>query len=223
MKAKELILLITLFALTVGLFGCEKGDINGKDGETNTSNSMSAAVNSDTAAVTTAPDTAAVTTAPDTAESTASATSYASGSFEGKNPMADLVGGTGNLPFSSDHVDIDFALINDEDYYDEFSYVMYKEPQDFHGMTMRLIGKFTYYPDENGEIEFYYVVIRDEAGCCESHVELGWKGGAVPDVDSLPENGAVVNLIGKYDFYHDDSIDWDVYFVSVDKLEELSV
>jgi hypothetical protein len=135
------------------------------------------------------------------------------------NPMIEYFGGIENVPPPKTAVDIDLAMIPDEDFSDKFAGIMYLQPDDYLGKTMRLIGEYNYRYIEDIDIWLHALVFEDEAGCCAYEVELGFSEDNKPE--KFPEDNTLISIIGEYTSYFDESIQWDIRYILVEILEEI--
>ena len=123
------------------------------------------------------------------------------------------------LPFP---VDFDFTTINNLDDFDqEFSDVLMMWPEDNLGKTIRIIGPYSYFlDDEVLNKDFHSVLVDDKEGCCQRTVEFEWSEGNDPK--EYPEELTILQIVGvlkSYDcYFEEEDMEWTNFYLEVDDI-----
>ena len=136
------------------------------------------------------------------------------GNNESVNPMVKYVGYQENFPPPPFDVDIDFTTFSGTNFDEVFSDVMFMIPGDYLGKTLRLIGPYTGFLDEDTGRYYHYVLVDDEAGCCIRYVEFAWNDGRIPD--EYPEENSIIDVAGEFSGYFDEGFGVTIHYLKVD-------
>ena len=120
--------------------------------------------------------------------------------------------GSGQTPASTDGVDVDLTALSSTMVYSEVYDMLYFDPEDYYGKTIKMTGAFNVYQwvDENGVAAdmpvAYACIISDATACCAKGVEFVPEDGTSPD--ALPEMGAEITVIGEFQPYEENGMTW---------------
>ncbi|MCR4939740.1 MAG: hypothetical protein K5930_06485 [Treponemataceae bacterium] len=105
------------------------------------------------------------------------------------------------IPADSVQVDVDLAAMSGNVVYSEVLNIM-MSPQTYVGKSVKMMGFFGYYHDENTGQNYYGCIIQDAMGCCAQGIEfIPTEEYLFPD--DFPEEGELVTVAGEFMTYEE--------------------
>lgn len=103
------------------------------------------------------------------------------------------------IPADSVQVEVDLAAMSGNVVYSEVLNIMMK-PESYVGKSVKMMGFFGYYHDENTGQNYYGCIIQDAMGCCAQGIEfIPTEEYLFPD--DFPEEGELVTVAGEFMTY----------------------
>ena len=228
MKKNTLIFALTIFGVVL-IIGCtQKGDNIQTAGTANQNNNSTAAfmdIHGDTGADdntdTWASDTTGQNTTTTSTDFPPELLAYFQNAEIGPNvnPIKKFIGNQANFPPPPFKADIDFTTFNGEEFDDHFADIMFINPDDYLGKTIRLIGPYTGNFFEDSGRYYHFVLIDDVTGCCLRYVELELPENITPD--KFPANFSIIDVSGVFGSYYDPVVDWNFNRINVSSISNL--
>ncbi len=107
----------------------------------------------------------------------------------------------------ADDVQIDLSMFSATVKYAELYNILFS-PEEYEGMIMRLDGIYLYDEDVENNKRYHFVVVLDQAACCQQGMEFKLDPGL-----SYPKQGTKVEIKGEFRFYEEDGMPW--YYLQV--------
>lgn len=136
--------------------------------------------------------------------------------FENINPIIRLVGSAENIPPPLFDVDVDFTTFSGDEFDDEYSNIIFWHTEDYIGKTMRIIGSYYGFFDNNTDRHYHFIFLEDSMGCCVRQFEFNFSEGNEPD--EFPEESTIIDLTGVFGEYHCDFLDFTIQYLMVDSI-----
>ncbi len=80
-------------------------------------------------------------------------------------------------------------------------YTMLTEPEQFVGQTVKVRGQYYNSPDASGQPGYHFVIVFDNAACCELGIEFLWTGNH--PIADYPQPMSIVEMTGLFDICND--------------------
>ena len=136
------------------------------------------------------------------------------------NPLRVYLGERESFPPPPFDVDIDFTILDGEGFADAYSDMLWAD-EDVIGTTLRVVGQYSGFYDEEDERYYHFVIMdTDLSGCCTRYFEFDFSAGNDPG--AYPEEFTIIDVAGVYDEYYAGEYDWTFQHVVVDSISVLS-
>ncbi len=107
----------------------------------------------------------------------------------------------------ADDVQIDLSMFSKTVMYAELYNILFS-PEEYEGMTIRMDGVYLYDEDVENNKKYHFVVVLDQAACCQQGMEFKLDEGL-----TYPKQGEHVEIKGEFRFYEEDGMPW--YYLQV--------
>lgn len=106
-----------------------------------------------------------------------------------------------NVSYGTDLVEVDLAAISGDVVYAQV-YDMMTRPEDYVGKVVKMKGNYTFYHEEETNIDYHACIIQDATACCAQGIEFEPVTGFTCEEDRPAEN-ELITVTGVFDTYMD--------------------